>query len=144
MLRKTVADLLDSSVRSFHISCLERRLSNDQSVDDNSKRPDIDLVRVPTLSLQNLRGNIIRSTANRSLLLSVEIEFRCKTKITELYLHLVVQEEISKLKISMNDPMRVQILEGLNDLESVALDFKLMKSLTSLEELIHTLILAQF
>ena len=44
----------------------------------------------------------------------------------------------------MNDPMRVQILEGLNDLESVALDFKLMKSLTSLEELIHTLILAQF
>ena len=144
MLRKTVADLLDSSVRGFHISCLERRLSNDQSVDDNSKRPDIDLVRVPTLSLKNLRGNIIRSTANRSLLLSVEIEFRCKTKITELYLHLVVQEEISKLKISMNDPMRVQILEGLNDLESVALDFKLMKSLTALEELIHTLILAQF
>ena len=37
----------------------------------------------------------------------------------------------------------MEILESIDDLESVALDFKFVKALPSLEKLIHTLVVAQ-
>ena len=90
VLRKTIADLLDPPVRGLHISCLEGRFSNDESVNNYSKRPDIDLIGVSTLSLQNLWRNIVWSSTDSSFFLSIEIEFRCKSKISQLYLHLVI------------------------------------------------------
>ena len=44
----------------------------------------------------------------------------------------------------MNDPVRVQVLQCLDDLQSVALHLKLMESLPSLKQFIHTLVLAEF
>lgn len=44
----------------------------------------------------------------------------------------------------MNDPVRVQVLQSLDDLHGIALDLKLMKSLSSFEQLIHALIVAKF
>ena len=43
----------------------------------------------------------------------------------------------------MDDPVRVQILESLNDLKCVALDLQLMKSLAPLDQFVHALVLTQ-
>ena len=39
--------------------------------------------------------------------------------------------------------MRMQVFESINDLHSVALNLQLMKSLPSLEQLVHTLVMAE-
>ena len=44
----------------------------------------------------------------------------------------------------MDDAVRMEVLEGVDDLDCVALHFKLMQPLSPLEQLIHALILAQF
>ena len=43
----------------------------------------------------------------------------------------------------MNDSVLVEVLERVNDLRRVALNFQLMKALTSFEKLVHALILAK-
>ena len=43
----------------------------------------------------------------------------------------------------MNNPMRVQVLESLDDLQSVTLYLELMETLAPLQQLIHTLILTE-
>jgi len=43
----------------------------------------------------------------------------------------------------MNNPVRMQILESINDLHGIALYLELMKSLPSLEQLVHTLVMAE-
>ena len=43
----------------------------------------------------------------------------------------------------MNYPVLVEILECIDDLDGVALDFELVKSFAALEQLVHALVLAQ-
>lgn len=86
---------LDSSVCGFDIGGFERGLTNDKGVDDDTKRPDIDLIRMTSSSLQHLWSDIIWSTANSSLLFPIEVEFCSKTEISEFDLHLRVDEQIS-------------------------------------------------
>lgn len=43
----------------------------------------------------------------------------------------------------MNDSMRVQVLQGVNDLLGVAFNLQLVQPLSTFEQLIHTLVLAQ-
>ena len=44
----------------------------------------------------------------------------------------------------MNNPVRVEILESIDDLHGVAFNFNFMQSLPPLEKLIQTLIVAEF
>lgn len=97
----------DSLVGRLDILSFERRLSDNQSVNNDANRPDVDLIRVTLLALKNLRSNIVGSTANGTLALSVELKLRSKTEISDLDLHLVVKEEVTELEISMNDAMAV-------------------------------------
>ena len=143
MVRERIAILSDAPVRGFHIGGLEGRLAYDQRVNYHSQRPDVDLVGVAGLAFEDFRRNIVRSTANCSLFLSVEVEFGREAEITQLDLHLVVEEEVAQLEITMDNAMRVQILQSANDLRSVALDFQLVKALTAFKQFVHALILAQ-
>mmetsp|Transcript_23065 Transcript_23065/g.30686 ORF Transcript_23065/g.30686 Transcript_23065/m.30686 type:complete len:116 (-) Transcript_23065:289-636(-) len=43
----------------------------------------------------------------------------------------------------MDDPVRVQVLQRINDLHCVALNFELVESLSALQQLIHRLVLAK-
>ena len=81
---------LDSSVRGFDVSGLERRLADDQRVQDDAEGPDVDFVRVACSPLKHFRRNIVRCTANSSLLLTVKVEFGCQAKVSQLDLHLVI------------------------------------------------------
>jgi len=44
----------------------------------------------------------------------------------------------------MNDPVGVKVFQGVDDLHGVALDLELVQPLSPLQQLIHTLIMAQF
>ena len=96
------------------------------------------------LSFEHFGGDIIRRTTNGSLPFTVKFKFGCQAEITDLDFHLVVQEQISQLQISVDDPVRVQILNRSANLVDIALHFKLMKSLSSPKKFVEGLILAQF
>ena len=77
-------------------------------------------------AFKDLRSNVVRSTANSSLFLSVEVEFGSQAEVTQLDLHFVVEEEVSKFEVAVNDSVRVEVLEGANNLGGVTLYFQLM------------------
>lgn len=78
------------------------------------------------LALQHFGCDIVRRTANGTLALTIELEFCSQTEITNFDLHFVVKEEVTKLQISMDNPMTVEVLDSRADLINVALDFQLM------------------
>ena len=73
VIRERVAVLADASVRGFHISRLEGRLSYDERVDDDAEGPDVDLVRVSAFAFKDLRSDVVRGAANGTLFLAVEV-----------------------------------------------------------------------
>jgi len=81
---------LDSSVRGFDVSGLERRLADDQRVQDDAEGPDVDFVRVACSPLEHFRRDIVRRAANSSLLLAIKVEFGCQAEVSQLDLHLVI------------------------------------------------------
>ena len=90
VIREVICVHSNSLVRCLDIRCLERRFSNDQRVNYHTYGPDVNLVRVTLLAFEDLRGDIVWSTTNSALPLTIELEFRCETKISDLDLHLVV------------------------------------------------------
>ena len=95
------------------------------------------------LTFKHLRSDVVGSTANSSLALAIELKLRCETEVTYLDLHLIVEEQVTELEITMDDAMRVEILQSINHLLSVAFDLQLVESLSALQQFIHALILAQ-
>ena len=95
------------------------------------------------LSLEHLRGDIVGRTADRTLALTIELKLRRQTEVTNLNLHLVVKEEVTELEISMNDAMTVKVFNCGTDLIDVTLDFELVEALTSAQQLVQRLVLAQ-
>lgn len=61
-------------VSSFDVIRLKWRFANDQSVDDDTEGPDINLVRMSLLTFQDLWGDIIWSTTNGSFAFSVKLK----------------------------------------------------------------------
>ena len=96
------------------------------------------------LSLENFWCDVVWSTTNGSLSLSIELKLGCQTKITDLNLHLVIEEQITELKISMNDSVGVQILNGITDLNDIALNLELVQSSSPPQKFIQGLTLTEF
>ena len=96
------------------------------------------------LSLENFWCDIVWSTTNGSLSLSIELKLGCQTKITDLDLHLVIKEQITQLEISMNDSVGVQILNGITNLNNIALNLEFMQSSSPPQKFIQGLTLAEF
>lgn len=144
MVRKLIVVLSDSSVGGLNVISFEGRLSDNEGVDDDSERPDVDFVRVTLLSFQYFRSDIVRGTTDSSLPLTIKFKFGSKTKISEFDLHLVIKEQVSEFEISMDDPVGVEILHGITNLYNVALDFEFGESLSSSKEFVKSLTLAKF
>jgi len=143
MFGERISVHLDSPVGRFDIRSFERRLADNESVNNYTEGPQIDLIGVSCFAFQDLRGDIVRSTANGSFLFTIEIKFGCKPKISNFYFHLLTEEEVAELQVSVNDPVLVQVLERVDHLEGVALDFKFVQSLSSSQQLVHALVLAE-
>ena len=91
-------------------------------------------------SFQYFWCNIIRGSADCSFSLSVELQFSGETEITNLDLHLVVEEQVTELQISVDDTMTVQVFNTGTDLINVALNFKFVQSFPSSEQLVQRMI----
>lgn len=143
MVREGVLVAFDAAVCGLHVSSFERRFTNDQSINDDAQRPDVYLVGVADAALQHLGSDVVGRTADRALLLALEIEFGCKTEVAELYLHFVVNEKITKLDVTMDDSVLVQELQSAYDLVRVALDLELVQTFAPLQQFIETLVLAE-
>lgn len=100
-------------------------------------------MRMALLSFQNLGCDVVGSTANSSFALAIELQFGCKAEVTNFHLHLVVEEEISKLEISVDDSVAVQVLNCSADLVNVALHFKFVQAFASSKQFVEGLVLAQ-
>lgn len=134
---------LDSSVGGLDISRLERRLADYQRVQDYAEGPDVDFVRVAGPAFEDFRCDIIWRTTNGPLLLSIKIELGGETKVSQFDLHLIVEEQVAELQISVDHAMGVQVLERVDDLLGVALDLELVQALATLQKLVHALVLAK-
>ena len=144
MVGKRIAVLLNSTISGFDIGSLEGWLPNNQSVNNDTERPNIDFIGVPRFALEHFRGYVVWCTANCSLFLTIKIKLGCKAKISQFDLHLVVKKQISQLQIPMNYPMLVQVFESIDDLCCVALHFKLVQALSPLQKFVHALVLTEF
>ena len=59
------------------------------------------------LAFEDLRGDIVRRTANRALLLTIKVELRGKAEVAQFDLHLVVEEEVAEFEVTVDDSVRV-------------------------------------
>lgn len=97
----------NSSIRSFDVISLKWWFSDDKGINNYTEGPDINLIRVTLFAFKYFWCNIVRCTANGSLSFTIELKLCGQTEISNLNLHLVVKEKITKFKISMNDSMGV-------------------------------------
>lgn len=88
-------------------------------------------------TLQNLGSDIVGCTTNGSFALSVEFKLGGETKVSNLDLHLLVQEKVTKFEISMNDSVRMEVLDSIANLHDIALNFELVEALSPSEKLVH-------
>ena len=83
------------------------------------------------LALEHLRGDVVWRTANCSLAFSIELKLGGETEITDLDLHLVVEEEVTKFQVSVDDSVAVQVLDSGTNLHHVTLHFEFVKPLAA-------------
>ena len=143
IIRESVGVHSNSLVCRLYVRSLKGRLADNQRIDDDTDRPNVDFVRVTLFTFQHFGRNIVRGTTDGTLALTIELEFRCQTEITDLHLHFVVEEEVSKLQISVDDAMTVEVLDSRADLVDVALNLELVQSLTPTQKLVERLVLAE-
>lgn len=124
VVRESISVHTDSLVSRLDVGSLKGRLTNDECVNDDSDRPNIDLVGMTLLTLEHFGSDVVWCTTDSTLPLTIELELRGQTKITNLNLHLVVKEQVTELQVSMDDTMTVQVLDGSADLVNVALNFE--------------------
>ena len=94
-------------------------------------------------TLKHFGCDVVRRSANSPLLLAVKIELGGKTEVSQLDLHLVVEEQVAELEVSVDYAVRVQVLERVDDLLGVALDLELVETLAPLQQLVHALVAAE-
>ena len=93
-------------------------------------------------AFEHLWCYVVRSSANRALLLTIEVELGCEAEVAQLNLHLVIDKKISELQVAMNYSVSVEILQSIDDLHRVRLYFQLVKALPSAQKFVEALILA--
>lgn len=93
--------------------------------------------------LKDFGGNIVRGTANSALSLAIKLKLSGKTEISDFDLHSIIKEEVTKLKISVDHSVAVQVLDGRAYLIQIALDLDFMKALSPSQKLIKSLVLAE-
>lgn len=77
------------------------------------------------LILQNLGSNIVGGSTNSFLLLSLVLQPGGQPEVPQLNLHILIEEQVAKLKISMDNFILVQIFQGGNNLCKVVLSLHL-------------------
>mmetsp|Transcript_24713 Transcript_24713/g.55003 ORF Transcript_24713/g.55003 Transcript_24713/m.55003 type:complete len:303 (-) Transcript_24713:463-1371(-) len=99
-------------VSGLHIRRLKGRLPDEHSVKDHTQGPDVHLVGVALLSLQNLRSNVVGRATDGALSLSVVLQLGCQPKVSHLQPRVSIEEEIAKFEVPVDHSLSSKILEG--------------------------------
>ena len=86
--------LLYSFICFLDIRCLKWRATIEQSIHDNSKRPDINLIAM-TAVVDNLWSKVVGSATYSFSFLSWVLDSGCKTEITYFDFHVLIKHDIS-------------------------------------------------
>lgn len=143
IFREVVRVHANALVGGLDVGGLEWRLTNNKRVNDDADGPDVHLVGVALLALEHLGRDVIWRTADGALALSIELQLGGETEISDLDLHLVVDEQVTELEISVNDAMRVHVLDSRANLVHIALDLELVQAFPAPQQLIQGLVGAQ-
>ena len=87
---------------------LEGRFAHQKGVEDTAEGPDIHLVTVTFLP-QNLWGDVVGSPAQGFLPLAVVVDLGGQAKVSDLALHVIIEEDVSQLEVSVDDLVVVEV-----------------------------------
>ena len=115
MIRETVVAGLDFFVSGLNFWGFKWWFSNQLGVNYDADGPDINLIRM-SFSLKDLRSNIVGSSANGLFLFLIVLESGCESKVTQLDLHIFIQEQVTELK-TMNKKKQLLSVDDFVDME---------------------------
>lgn len=105
-------------VDSLDILRLERRLPNDECIENDTDRPSVHLETVSVCYIeQHLRRNIIRCSTDRLLPLTRILDQCRKPKVSHLNIHVPVKEEIAELQVTVDHLVLMHVVAGTNQLD---------------------------
>jgi len=142
VVREGVAVDADLLVGGLDVRRLEGRLADEQRVDDDAERPDVDFVAVARLALQDLGRDVVGRAADGLLLLALELDLGGQAEVAQLDLHLLAEEEVAQLEVAVDHLVLHQVLHRVQDLQQVALHLDFRQPLAPLEQLVQRLVLA--
>ena len=125
---------------------LVRGLADEGGEADDAHGPDIDLEGMTALLLvavNDLGSDVVGSAADGLALLVGAGQTGGQTKVSDLDVEVLVQEEIAQLEVAMDDVDAVHVSDGVQELLYVVLDLRLRESLPPLDHFVHGLVLAQ-
>lgn len=110
MVGKRVGVCQDALVGGLHVLGLERRLADQQCVEDHARGPDVHLEGVSRLPLQYLWRDVVRRAADGLAALVGVREVRGQAEVPHLDAHVRVDKQVPQLQIPVDDQVAVQVL----------------------------------
>lgn len=95
-----------------------------------------------TICLEHFRCKVVWCATNSTLLLTLVENLCGKAKVTDLEAHAVSEEQVSELKVAMDDLTRVHILHREDKLVDVISCLNFMQSLSTLDQVGERLVRA--
>lgn len=139
---QSVVALADLRVCVLEALRFKWRLSSQERVHYAANGPNVDLIGVALL-IEDLWSDVVRSTAEGFLAFSVVFDTSGQAKVADLYMQVVVQEEIAELEIAMDDFVVVKVLDAAHNLMDVITAFVFSNDLSALMQFHHGALFAQ-
>lgn len=107
---------------------------------DNTQTPDVNHVVVAFLAfLEDLRGDIVRSPAQGSSPNGVHIlasDKQCsQPKVPNLGIHVLVQENVAHLQVTVDDSLAVHVLDSAGNLDGIESDLGFRQALSPFDHI---------
>ena len=125
----------------MHIARLEWRPADQQRVENDADRPDIDFKTVTfALVVEDFRSDVVGRTTNGLFALLWVLQQRRESKVADLHLHVFVEEHISQFKITVDDRVIMHVLNACKNLYHKVPRLRLQVWSTPFNDVIHVLL----
>lgn len=62
------------------------------------------------LALKDLRRYVVGRTADSALTFAIKLQLSCQAEVSDLDFHLVIDEEVTKFEVAVDDSVAVHVL----------------------------------
>ena len=112
------------------------------SVQNDTNGPVVHFIAMTIGSIEYLWCQVIWSPANCSLTLTIVENLRSQSEIPDLEAHSFCEEQVSKLQVSVDHLVFMNVLHCLHQLINIESSFHLVESFASLNQIRERLVLA--